>query len=200
MAIQEGEVSYYHYLSQEHAHIFSSGFIRDLITFHSDQALEDTPITLDHNSKIVRYFIDFVMSGSTSTAQISMKEFEKLFQLSDKFVTEKVDQALLVAIELRVQHRLASKGLDPWAVFKLAAARDHPELARASIRAFECAEILHSDIYGGGVSKFNGISGSYVGGLMLAGYRHSYNNRNNTLIETIECRRWSEVADHFRVK
>jgi hypothetical protein len=106
-------VSYYHYLSQQHANIFSSAFIRDLITFPSDQSLESTPIELDHTSKIARYFIDFVMSGSTSTAQISMKEFEELFQLSDKFVTEKVDQALLVAIELRVQHRLASKGLDP---------------------------------------------------------------------------------------
>lgn len=202
MAIQEGEVSYYHPLLEQYADICNSAFIRDLITFPSDQSLESTPIELDHNSKIVRYFIDFVMSGSTSTAQISMKEFEELFQLSDKFATEKVDQALLVAIELRVQHRLALKGLDPWAVFRLAAARDHPELARASLRATECAELLHSDIYGGDVSKFNGISGSYIGGLMLAGYntRHSYNNRNNTLIETIECRKWSEVADYFHVK
>jgi hypothetical protein len=195
-------VSYYHYLSQQHANIFSSAFIRDLITFPSDQSLESTPIELDHTSKIARYFIDFVMSGSTSTAQISMKEFEELFQLSDKFVTEKVDKALLVAIELRVQHRLASKGLDPWAVFRLAAARDHPGLARASIRAFECAQLSHSNIYNIDVSKFDGISGIYVGGLMLAGYntRHSYNNRNNTLTETIECRKWSEVADYFHVK
>ena len=138
MAIQEGEVSYDHPLLEQYADICNSAFIRDLITFPSDQSLESTPIELDHTSKIARYFIDFVMSGSTSTAQISMKEFEELFQLSDKFVTEKVDQALLVAIELRVQHLLASKRADPWAIFRLATARDHPELARAIIRAFEC--------------------------------------------------------------
>jgi hypothetical protein len=203
LAIQEGEVSFYYYLLIVfYADTFNSAFIRDLVTFPSDQAIELAPIELDYNSKIVRYFIDFVISGSTTNAQISMTEFEALFQLSDKFITEKVDKALLVAMELRVQHRLASKGLDPWAVFRLAAARDYPELARASIRAFEGAELLHSSIYEYDVSRFDGVSGKYVGGLMHAGYhkRHTWNNHRNTMTETIECRKWSEVADYFRVE
>jgi hypothetical protein len=199
LAIQEGEVSYYHYLSQEHANIFPSAFIRDLITFPSDQALDSSPIELDHNSKIARYFIDFVMSGSTSTTQISMSEFEELFKLSDKFMAEKVEKPLLAAMGLRVQQRPTPQDLNPWTVFKFAAGRDAYEFARSCIRAFENARIRHADIHEARVSKFEGIPSNYLAGLLLAGidYRRPYVNKPDLFLDL---RSWDEVADEFYVK
>jgi hypothetical protein len=139
------------------------------------------------------------MSGSTTTAQISMKEFEELFQLSDKFVTENVDQALLVAMELRVQQRPTPTDLDPWTVFKFAADCDAYELARSCIRAFENARIRHDSIYEARVSKLDGIPANYVAGLLLAGidYRRPYVNKPDLFLDL---RSWDEIADEFYVK
>ena len=202
MAIQKGEVSCHHYIHGYHADIFYSAFIRDLITFPSDQALESSPIELEHNNKIVRYFIDFVMSGSTSTAQISMTDFEELFKLSDKFMAEKVEKSLIVAMGLRVQQRPTPEDLEPWTVFRFASNRDNVELARACILAFECAEIDRHDIFNAEASKFDGIAGKYIAGLLLAGFdmtRH-LNPRGVGPDIVVKMRTWKEVAENFSVE
>ena len=98
-----------------------SGFIRDLMAFPSNQDLNLTPIELNHNSRIVRYFIDFIMAHSTSTVKISMEEFQQLLQLSDKFQADKVDKILMLAMGLRIQQRPLSGDFEPWAVFVFAA-------------------------------------------------------------------------------
>ena len=171
--------------------------------FPSDQALELSPIELDHDSKIVRYFIDFVMALSTSTAQISMTEFAQLFELTDKFMMEKVDKTLMVAMGLRVQQRPTPKDLDPWTVFKFAANRDNTELARACILAFEGAGVDRVDIFEATASKFDGIPGKYIAGLLLAGFDMTLPLNPNawpTPNVTVCMRTWDVVAEHFDVE
>jgi hypothetical protein len=174
----------------------NSGFIRDLLTFPSNQELK--PVELDHDSKIVRYFIDFVMAHSTSTNQISMAEFEQLFQLSDKFQTVKVDQTLLVAIGMRTQLLPTPADLNPRTVFKFAANRDSVALARDSIRAMEGAGIERLHIFAGCVSNFDGIPSRYIAGLWLAAISVGYLARGSTALYT-RIFTWQEVADNFSV-
>jgi len=171
--------------------------------FPSNQALELSPFELDFDSKIVRYFIDFVMAHSSSTAQISMTEFAQLFELTDKFMMEKVDKTLMVAMGLRVQQRPTPKDLDPWTVFKFAANRDNTELARACILAFEGAGVDRVDIFEAIVSKFDGIPGKYIAGLLLAGFDKTvpFNpNAWSTPDITVRMRTWDVVAEHFDVE
>jgi hypothetical protein len=141
------------------------------------------------------------MSHSTSSAQISMSEFEQLFELSDKFMAEKVDKALMVALRLRVQQRPTPTDLDPWTVFGFAARRDNAELARACILAFECAEIDRTEIFEAPVSKFDGIPGKYIAGLLLAGFdmRQHYNPRGVGTDIVVKMRTWKEMGDLFSI-
>lgn len=168
----------------------------------SNQDLHLTPIELNHNSRIVRYFIDFIMAHSTSTVKISMKEFQQLFQLSDKFQADKVDKTLMLAMGLRLQRRPPTGDFEPWAVFVFAANRDDADLARASIRAFEGTDVKHTDVYQGDSSRSEGIPGVYVAGLLLAGYdvhRGGYNDYIDEWTDNLHARSWNEVADGFRV-
>ena len=129
-----------------------------------------------------------------------MAKFKALFQISDQYQAENVDNALIMAMSLRTQQRPTPADLDPWTVFQFAATRGSPDMARASIRAFE-GVVNPFDIYEAPASKFDGIPGKYIAGLLLAGYDMNI-PVNPHAVRTkivVHMRTWQEVASHFSV-
>jgi hypothetical protein len=184
----------------------ASAFIKDLLDVPSPQAIEDTPIELDHDSTIIRHFLQFAFPHVTNLGvQLDWESFMELFQLCDRLQSPEIESALMVAIKLLLQQTPRPQGINPWEIFKFAARRVDVQLARTAIRAMDNIDDETRGWRGffefGRYSGFADVPSTYVAGLFFAGYTietqfDSEGESTSSLF--IDRKPWNDIARDFK--
>jgi hypothetical protein len=126
--------------------IDESEFIQDLLKLPTAQSISEAPIHLDHNSNVVRHFVDYVTSSRLYNIHLDMTGFEQLLDLCDHFQSPAIEKCVLASIQATLEEGRYGSDFDPWTIFGIAARRDSFHLAKAAVVCVYCSGVDLRDL------------------------------------------------------
>lgn len=121
-----------------HVHLMSfSDFVKHHLECSANQAIEQAPISLDHDAVIVRHFVNLIYARKTTTVDFDIPQFKQLLALCDQFQAEPIVQSAAQAMKDKLARHPYPRNFSTWHVFKLAAQLDDVELARCAVANLE---------------------------------------------------------------
>jgi hypothetical protein len=165
----------------------SSGFIKGLLDVPSHQSLESAPIYLDYPSDTILSFVrQLHITGhpdSHLVIGLTSDICKHLFDLCDRFDAPQINDIVSKAIRMRLRMLsptnpalTAIVSLDVWEIFRIGAARNDFEVARAAIAALDIAGLTEEILFAKEVklsARFDGLPLRYVYPLLMLRYRET---------------------------